>query len=244
MALLSLPPKLQFFDNNGLPLVGGKLYTYEAGTTTPKDTFLNETGNVYNTNPIILDSRGEALVWLASGKYKFVLATAENVELWSVDNISGGGTGSGGGGTSFVPGMIMLWSGSVVSIPEGWALCNGSNGTPDLRNRFIVGAGSTYNVAATGGSADAITVSHTHTFSATTASDGAHTHTLLSKTEATAGGGQVPRYSGDGSITNNEAIQSAGAHTHTVSGTTASTGSSGTNANLPPYYALAYIMKT
>ena len=52
----------------------------------------------------------------------------------------------------FVSGMIMLWSGSTSSVPSGWALCNGSNGTPDLRNRFVVGAGCTYAVNATGGS--------------------------------------------------------------------------------------------
>src|SRR5690606_35053309 len=48
-------------------------------------------------------------------------------------------------------GVIMMWSGSTSTIPAGWFLCNGSNGTPDLRNRFIVGAGSTYGVGATGG---------------------------------------------------------------------------------------------
>jgi microcystin-dependent protein len=101
---------------------------------------------------------------------------------------------------SFITGMIMLWSGSIASIPSGWALCNGSNGTPDLRDRFVVGAGSTYAVAATGGASTvtlAITnlpshthsisatgtsgstsVDHTHTFSGTTASAGTHTHTV------------------------------------------------------------------
>jgi hypothetical protein len=47
--------------------------------------------------------------------------------------------------------MIILWHGSVATIPTGWNLCDGSNGTPDLRNRFVIGAGSTYNPAATGG---------------------------------------------------------------------------------------------
>ena len=64
-------------------------------------------------------------------------------------------------------GVIVMWSGSIASIPSGWYLCNGSNGTPDLRNRFVVGAGSTYAVDATGGSADAIVVSHTHTATST-----------------------------------------------------------------------------
>jgi len=71
-------------------------------------------------------------------------------------------------------GAIMLWSGSIASIPSGWLLCNGSSGTPDLRSRFVVGAGTTYAVAATGGSADATLVSHTHT---ATVTDPGHFHT-------------------------------------------------------------------
>jgi len=139
-------------------------------------------------------------------------------------------------------GGIIIWSGSSASIPSGWVLCNGSNSTPDLRDRFVVGAGSTYAVGATGGSANAIVVSHTHT-GTTTITDPGHTHTLLSKNEATAGGGQVPKYSGVGSITNNEAIQTATTGI-TASTSISTTGSSATNANLPPYYALCYIMKT
>jgi hypothetical protein len=90
----------------------------------------------------------------------------------------------------------------------------------------------------TGGSKDAIVVSHTHTFSATTGSSGAHTHTVDTNNQ---GAGDTHRTSGfaarwqnsDGTFT--PSTNEAGAHTHTVSGTTASTGSSGTNANLPPY---------
>ena len=65
-------------------------------------------------------------------------------------------------GTALVPlGGIIMWSGTT--IPTGWALCNGSNGTPNLQDRFIVGAGSGYAVGATGGSANATLVSHNHT---------------------------------------------------------------------------------
>lgn len=137
-------------------------------------------------------------------------------------------------------GTIVLWSGSVATIPSGWVLCNGSNSTPDLRDRFVVGAGSTYAVNATGGSADAIVVAHTHT--GTTASDGSHNHTISLSNQSNqngtvSGGGTVPQTSSSTGTTS-----TAGTHTHTF--TTASTGSSGTNANLPPYYALCYIMKT
>jgi hypothetical protein len=87
MATLAPQPKLQFFDNNGNPLSGGRLYTYVAGTTTPQATFTDETGTVTNTNPVILDSRGEANVWFGPGTYKLKLATAADVEVWSVDDI-------------------------------------------------------------------------------------------------------------------------------------------------------------
>jgi len=87
---LSPPPKLQFFDSNGNPLSGGLLYSYTAGTSTPLATYNDASGTTYNTNPVILDSRGEADVWLGAASYKFKLATAANVELWTVDNIGGG----------------------------------------------------------------------------------------------------------------------------------------------------------
>lgn len=88
-ANISPPPKLQFFDANGVPLSGGKLYSYAAGTTTPLATYTDSTGNTANPNPIILDSRGEASVWLGSGLYKLRLDTSTNVTLWTVDNIGG-----------------------------------------------------------------------------------------------------------------------------------------------------------
>jgi microcystin-dependent protein len=146
---------------------------------------------------------------------------------------------------AFPVGGIILWSGSVASIPSGWALCNGSNGTPDLRNRFVVGAGSTYAVNATGGSADAIVVSHTHTATSTsTVTDPGHKHNLegYGKDGTTF---QYPDLEGRGSfrtITNGVVTNTTGI-TVATSTTNASTGSSGTNANLPPYYALAYIIK-
>ena len=127
-------------------------------------------------------------------------------------------------------GVITLWSGSVASIPTGWYLCDGSNSTPDLRSKFIVGAGSTYAVAATGGSADAIVVSHTHTIT-----DAGHAHSLPIQTYSSNG---IPAGGNPDSVGG-----SSNTGTATTGITINSTGSSGTNANLPPYYALAYIMK-
>lgn len=82
----------QFFDNNGDPLSGGKLYVYAAGTTTPVTTYTDDTGTVPNTNPVILDSAGRVpnQIWLTSGAtYKFVLATSTNVILWTKDDVPG-----------------------------------------------------------------------------------------------------------------------------------------------------------
>jgi hypothetical protein len=140
-------------------------------------------------------------------------------------------------------GGIIMWSGSVASIPSGWVLCNGSNGTPDLRDRFVVGAGSTYAVNATGGSADATLPTHTHTATSTsTVTDPGHNHTFVIRNTIdngsnayTAVGGQA----GTGTTT----TETTGI-TVATSTTNANAGTSGTNANLPPYYALAYIMKT
>jgi hypothetical protein len=85
---ISPQPKLQFLDNNGVPLSGGKVYTYAAGTTTPLTTYTDYTGNTANSNPVILDSRGECSIWLGTSSYKFKLATSTDVEVWTVDNIS------------------------------------------------------------------------------------------------------------------------------------------------------------
>ena len=88
MAELAPAPKAQFFDANGDPLVGGKVNTYAAGTTTPLDTYTDSTGIFANANPIILDARGEANIWYAPGAaYKVVLTDANDAVIWTVDNI-------------------------------------------------------------------------------------------------------------------------------------------------------------
>jgi hypothetical protein len=89
-AVISPPPRLQFFTNAGVPMASGLLYTYAAGTTTPLVTYTDSTGLVANTNPVILDSRGEASIWLGGVGYKFKLATPANVDIWTQDNISPG----------------------------------------------------------------------------------------------------------------------------------------------------------
>lgn len=136
-------------------------------------------------------------------------------------------------------GSIIMWYGSIATIPSGWALCNGSNGTPNLINRFIIGAvtdvgstATTYvtgNATQTGGSKDAIVVTHSHGID-----DPSHNHSIPYTANGT-GGATGPFMEGGLSTT---VISSS-----TTGITVVSTGTSGTNANLPPYYALAFIMK-
>jgi len=131
-------------------------------------------------------------------------------------------------------GVIVMWSGSIASIPSGWLLCNGTSGTPDLRDRFVVGAGSTYAVAATGGSANAVIVSHTHT---ATVTDPGHFHVYDKASSKVS-------YDPGAETFNSHTPTNTSTNTTGISVTNSTTGVSGTNANLPPYYALAYIMKT
>lgn len=83
------PNRFRAFDANGEPLAGGKLYTYEAGTTTPKDTFTTQDESVANANPVILDANGYADVWLGTGFYKLVLTDSSDVTLWTIDDVVG-----------------------------------------------------------------------------------------------------------------------------------------------------------
>jgi hypothetical protein len=88
--MAQLAPKLRqrFFDANGEPLVGGKLYSYQAGTSTPLDTYTDQSESTANANPVILDSEGYADVWCSNNNYKFVLADTDDNILWTVDDIS------------------------------------------------------------------------------------------------------------------------------------------------------------
>lgn len=116
-------------------------------------------------------------------------------------------------------GSIIMWSGSIASIPAGWALCNGAGGTPDLRDRMVIGAGSTYAVAATGGG-----TTHTHTLAIASSSTGASVGTTSNTVDG----------SGGFSVLTAASLTDPG-HNHT--------GSADASSNMPPYYALAYIMK-
>jgi len=231
----------QFFNDNGVPLAGGLIYTYQAGSSTPLVTYTDNGGTIANANPIVLDASGRTpqQIWLLTGySYKFVLQNADAVLIQTLDNIYPILQNAPTSAPAIPTGGIIIWSGSTGSIPAGWFLCNGSNGTPDLRDRFIVGAGNSYAVNAVGGTADAIVVSHTHT-ATSTVTDPGHLHNIYYAAVA-AGGGSVAGL--DTSGTNQPSTLTAYTGI-TVATTNTTAGVSGTNANLPPYYALAYIMK-
>jgi len=231
----------QFFDNNGAPLNAGKIYTYQAGSSTPLATYTDNSGLVANTNPIILGTSGRPPneIWLTDGFfYKFILKDSSDVTIQTYDNLYGIlGVIPSVAPSSVPTGCILLWSGSIGSIPAGFVLCNGLNSTPDLRDRFVVGAGSGYSVDATGGSANAIVVTHNHT-ATSVVTDPSHSHTMGSSSVTGGVDTTVANNPGTGETT------SSAVTGITVATTVASSGTSGTNANLPPYYALCYIMKT
>lgn len=162
---------------------------------------------------------------------------------------------------AYVPsGVILMWSGAISAIPTGWVLCNGSNSTPDLRDRFVIAAdadsGGDYNVGATGG-ASTVTLavsdipSHSHANTASSSStssvsDPGHTHNSNIVTGSSTGGSTGGQ--GDGSASTAATSSATTGITVSTSTTTAmtnaSTGGGGAHENRPPYYALAYIMKT
>ena len=246
---------INFLSTTGQPLAGGKLNTYQAGSSTPLATYTDVNGLIPNLNPVILgtDGRLPSELWLTQGySYKFTLTDSANNLIATYDNLYGILATSTAATSPFSSGMILIWSGSIgqiSSIAGGWVLCDGSNGTPDLRDRFVIGAGNAYSVAQTGGSADAVVVTHTHSATSTSVvTDPGHTHS-----SSTGGSFWTNSVSGN-QFTGNPgqnitlaSINSAttGISVATSTSTAAPSGSvSGTNRNLPPYYALCYIMKT
>ncbi len=178
-------------------------------------------------------------------------------------NAGSDGVNTAGNFDAIAAGIITMWSGAIGAIPSGWFLCDGTNGTPDLRDRFIVGAGSvTYPVNTTGG-ANAVTLSqaetpaHTHDYGPVlVVSGGSHNHAINdtghSHLFTRAFNGNATSSTGRGgnttlttiSAVTSIGIVSGGAHAHAYGPTnTTSIGSSGSHENRPPYFALCYIRK-
>ena len=145
-------------------------------------------------------------------------------------------------------GGIIMWSGSIATIPTGWLLCNGSSGTPDLRNKFVIGAyldnsgvANTTITGAntqTGGSKDSIVPYHTHT-----ATDSGHTHPFT-QTQSNKSGGGPTNVASSSENTGGYWNQTTSSSTANITVAAAGTSGNATNANLVPYYAIAFIMKS
>jgi hypothetical protein len=232
--------------NNAIRAVMGHLKNFQDGSSADSLTIagtLTSSSTLAVTGGLTLDgsagTSGQVLLSAGSG----------NTPTW---------------GSAFVAGMIMMWSGTIATIPSGWYLCDGNNGTPDLRNRFIIGANADDGGAAktnvtgtatqSGGSKDLIVPAHTHT---SNYSDNTNYLKNVQMSTATgAGSGANPisipedgTYSDYITSGRNDGgnrwlrFQNSGTTLTTRTLTTDSTGSSATNANLPPYYALAFIMR-
>ena len=174
---------------------------------------------------------------MADRRPLIVNSSAQQIqELPTNDGLVGNGT--------FPLGGIIMWSGAISAIPTGWSLCDGSNGTPDLRNRFVMGAtndgsDSTYpgiSVSQTGGTADAVVVQHNHSITEPNSGQG-HQH-AISFTNTDSGFGRSEE-SGNGGESGTNSTNFA-----TTGITIDNEGVSGTNQNLPPFLALAYIQRT
>ena len=208
-------------------------WTYtKAAAPAPEGPYKVERFEDEKGNAIFPQTLAEAVYTQSGARLDTVLA--------SLNAASGGIIPSGG---------IIIWSGASTAIPDGWLLCDGTNGTPDLRDRFVIGAGSSYSVAAKGGSktktlTTANLPSHSHgSGSLSTGAAGRHTHTYVCE-----GGSENLSSADDGAAEYrgtkfaNE-TSSSGYHNHTVTGTTGSTGSGTAFDIMPPYYSLCYIMR-
>lgn len=172
MAVLSPSPKAQFLDANGAPLAGGKVFTYAAGTTTPLATYTTGAAGTANTNPIILDARGEADIFYTNGvSYKIVLKDSADATIWTVDNIVVAGSmslqnansvsitgGTIGSGVTFNGNS----TGTAANVTGIVAVVNGGTGSSTAG-----GARANLNAANSGANVDITSLAHSTTLSET-----------------------------------------------------------------------------
>ena len=211
-------------DTAGLPVSATKAMTFKIfatiSDTTSKWTSVIQSVVVKNGNfSVNLGEQDAFPAGLFDNDSLFLVVTVDGVELTPRKRLASVPYAISAGSGGIPKGGIIMWSGAVTQIPAGWALCNGQNGTPNLSDRFVVCAGSIYAVGATGGSATK-NIQHTHAFSGRTAGDSDHNRSVQA---------------------NNGSVAEAD-HTHGYSGTT-SAGGSASQDILPPYYALAFIIK-
>ncbi len=204
---------------------------------------------IYNSSPLMtINSDGNwGLGYTNPTKKMEVNGEIKASEKISADKFTGKGIAP--------VGSIVMWSGSVSSIPSGWVLCDGNNGTPNLKNRFVVGAGDEYSVGSTGGT-NSVTLTinqmpaHNHTGSTNTA--GSHTHKVVKSSSDDNGSLSIAWKSSDGNYEEYDLFSSSstanwgetdsdGSHSHTL--IMDNTGGGQAHENRPPYYALAFIMR-
>lgn len=225
-----------FRDSSIQTVLYGRKLVFNAGGTIPFSSFKR----------LSLDSLNTFI--------NNVNTTAQNAQTTANQALSG----------SFSAGMIIMWSGAIGSIPSGWKLCNGLDGTPNLKGKFVVGYSAstgTYSMGATGGAASIpLTPNQLASHSHNAANNGDHSHTYADsyyiENVGSTGGAKVPgtlletlpgNYTGSQStdtdnnriLYRNRSTQNAGTHSHTIS----STGAGEAHENRPPYYTLAYIIK-
>lgn len=183
-------------------------------------------------------------------------ALAERVDALAAAVASGTAAISEADRLKLVPtGSILMWSGASNALPAGWIMCDGSNNTPDLRGRFVIGAAGSYGVNASGGNTSktspiAVNNGGAGTFTMNATTDSATANIALNTTtySSYAGGGSQAAIAAGKNGT--PPSLSDGGHSHTMNGTiTAGDHSHGTSVPdpdklLPPYFALCYIMKT
>lgn len=200
--------------------------------STIKSTFANIDGAVTSTEDDLNIVSGASAAGVTAAEFQYLNGVTSAIQTQL---------------TNLMPsGAIILWSGASNAIPTGFVLCDGTNSTPDLRNRFVVGAGGTYAVGATGG-ADSVTLttsqipSHNHSATSTsTVTDPGHTHTFAGSV-ASGGSGSSNRDGSRATKTTNSSTTGISVSTSTSIG---NTGGGSSHENRPPYYALCYIMKT